>query len=111
MNMTVLALQLEAAMCPMTMYELGKAQKLNAEVTSQLQTCNLKTAMLMREKAECEAGKAVSKSKYCLTYYRKTSGHVNSLRVVYSLQPFAKSCLLKILIQYNFELLCLKSSH
>lgn len=53
-------MQLEAAMCPMTMYELGKSQKLYAETNAQLQSANSINAMLMSQKASLEGQKAVS---------------------------------------------------
>lgn len=55
---------LEAAMCPMTMYELGKCQKLGAETRSQMQSANAMNAMLMSKKSELENQLAVSRSVY-----------------------------------------------
>lgn len=63
---------LEAAMCPMTMYELGKCQKLGAETRSQLQSANAMNAMLMSKKSELENQLAVSISvclSICLSVY------------------------------------------
>jgi len=50
----------EAAMCPMTMYELGKSQKLAGEMASQLQNANSMNAMLSARKQQLEGQLAVS---------------------------------------------------
>ena len=54
---------LEAAMCPMTMYELGKCQKLKAETDQQLANSQTMTAMLMNQKSQMEREMAVSTNK------------------------------------------------
>lgn len=53
-------MQLEAAMCPMTMYELGKSQKLTAEMKSQLDTANSMNAYLSSQKSSLESQLNVS---------------------------------------------------
>lgn len=47
-------------MCPMTMYELGKSQKLNAEMKLQMEASNAMNARLLVEKQRLEAALAVS---------------------------------------------------
>ena len=54
------SMQLEAAMCPMTMYELGKSQKLYAETNAQLQRANSLNSVLMSEKRTLQNENAVS---------------------------------------------------
>lgn len=53
-------MQLEAAMCPMTMYELGKCQKLSAEMKSQLDTATSMNAYLSSQKNNLENQLSVS---------------------------------------------------
>ncbi|XP_067936109.1 C-type lectin domain family 4 member F-like isoform X2 [Watersipora subatra] len=53
------AMQLEAAMCPTVMYELGKSQRLYAETNSQLQNANSMNSMLMAEKRQLENNNAM----------------------------------------------------
>ena len=48
-------MQLEAAMCPMTMYELGKSQKLSAEMKSQLDSATTMNAFLSSQKSSIES--------------------------------------------------------
>lgn len=53
------AMQYEAVMCPMTVYELGKTQKLGNEMKLQLEGSNILNAQLMSEKSRLEAALAV----------------------------------------------------
>lgn len=55
-------MQLEAAMCPMTMYELGKSQKLTAEMKAQLDSANSMNAYLSSKKSQLEGQLTVSTS-------------------------------------------------
>lgn len=55
-------MQYEAVMCPMTVYELGKTQKLGNEMKFQLESSNVVNAQLMAEKARLESALAVGAS-------------------------------------------------
>ena len=50
----------EAMLCPMTMYELGKCQKLSTEMKVQMDSANAMNAQLLAEKQRLENQLAVS---------------------------------------------------
>lgn len=53
----------EAMLCPMTMFELSKYQKLAADMKSQMDASNMMNAQLMGEKQRLENQLAVSQSQ------------------------------------------------
>lgn len=58
------SMALEATMCPLMMYELGKSKKANGEMKLQLEASNAMNAQLLVEKQRLEAALAVSHKNF-----------------------------------------------